>query len=168
MYPHIDPERGRLAARVLYDAFRTTGIHGHNEMPEDILPIGVIRGSLEHLIFITLTVSIDKLRDANQLWEASRKTFEDPNSHYLYQLSELSSVPINKIVADMQVYGLSRRYNDDADYWRRNGITFDKAWKRDPRNFLEACAWDALSILRRLKKDKFKEKWGNKRCFPIT
>ncbi len=113
----IDPERGGKAARMLYDAFRTTGIHGHYDMPEDILPVGVERGTLEHLIFITLTVSIDYMRDANLLWAASRKTHEDPRTTYLYQLAELSRRSIDEIIEDMQVYKLSQKYNIDADTW---------------------------------------------------
>lgn len=54
----IDSVRGNIASRVLYSAFSTTSIHGKNEMPEDILPQGVEKGSLDHSFFITLTVSI--------------------------------------------------------------------------------------------------------------
>jgi hypothetical protein len=42
----IDVARGRSAAEVLHHAFATTGIHGHTEMPEDLPPAGVERGSL--------------------------------------------------------------------------------------------------------------------------
>ena len=39
----------------------------------DILPEGVEGGSLEHVLFITLTVSLDYMRDAPTLWESARK-----------------------------------------------------------------------------------------------
>jgi len=58
----IDDKRGRKAAKVLYDSFRTVGIHGRKDMPEDILPNGVTGGSLDHTFFMTLTVSIDYQR----------------------------------------------------------------------------------------------------------
>jgi len=61
----IDTDRGRQLAQLLYGCFYTTGILGNTEMPEDILPAGMNSGSLEHLLFITLTVSIDYQRDAN-------------------------------------------------------------------------------------------------------
>ena len=47
----IDFDRGKKAAKHLYRCFPTTGIFGNTEMPEDILPRGMKRGSLDHLIF---------------------------------------------------------------------------------------------------------------------
>ena len=54
----IDVERGHKTAELLFQAFQTTGILGHKEMPEDIVPVGIEHGSLEHILFITLTVSM--------------------------------------------------------------------------------------------------------------
>ncbi len=48
----IDIERGRKVADLLFRAFSTTGIHGHTDMPEDILPSSVVRGSLDHILFM--------------------------------------------------------------------------------------------------------------------
>lgn len=53
----------------------------------------------------------------------------------------------------MQRYGLSRKPRKDAHIWRTVGITFYKKWDGDPRNFLESCDWDALTILQRLHDD---------------
>jgi hypothetical protein len=157
MYPHIDPEKGRKTAPLLYDAFRTIGIHGHTEMPEDILPIGVNRGSLEHLIFITFTVSIDYMRDANLLWEVSRKTFEDPRTRYLYRPSDVCRASLQQIIQDMQLHGLSKKPTQDAVTWKRVGSTFHEKWNGDPRKFLESCGWDSLRILKRLETDSHLE-----------
>ena len=41
-------------------------------MPEDVLPVGMEKGSLEHLFFNTLPVSFDYQRDANLMWAVSR------------------------------------------------------------------------------------------------
>ena len=48
------------------------GILGEVTMPEHILPAGVDRGSNEHLHFITLTVAIDYMRNADALWAAEK------------------------------------------------------------------------------------------------
>ncbi|MEM3986899.1 MAG: hypothetical protein QXR39_09000 [Candidatus Methanomethylicia archaeon] len=149
----IDWERGKKIAEILYNLFSTVGIHGRNDMPEDIMPKGVIRGSLEHLIFITLTVSIDYQREAKALWDASRKTFEDPETRYLFNPKALHETPLKKIIEDMQKYGLSKKPQKDAYIWRTIGVTFYKKWNGDPKNFLQSCNWDAPTILERLKKD---------------
>ena len=154
---NIDPEMGKKAARHLYDSFNTKGIHGRNDIPEDALPKGVERGSLDHILFITFTVSIDYMRDANSLWEASRKTFEDPLTRYLFQPSELYRKSLQQIIADMQVHKLSKKKTQDAIRWRKIGITLYEKWDGDPRNFLASCGWDNLVVLRRLQIDSHLE-----------
>ena len=81
--------------------FSTVGIHGRTDMPEDITPNGVVRSSLEHIFFMTLTVSIDYQREAPSLWESSRKTFDDPEMRYLFDPKSLQESPFRKIVEDM-------------------------------------------------------------------
>ena len=149
----IDNERGKKVAELLYDSFFTVGIHGRADMPEDITPKSVVRASLEHMFFIILTVSIDYQRDAPSLWENSRKTFDDPETRYLFHPKSLHETPFRKIVEDMQKYKLSKKPRKDANIWRTIAVTFYKKWKADPRNFLENCNWDSSMILTRLRND---------------
>lgn len=149
----IDNERGKEVAGLLYKLFSTVGIHGRKNMPEDILPEGIIKGSLPHIMFITLTVSIDYQRNAPALWSASRKTFEDRNTRYLFEPKTLYETPFRKIVEDMQKYKLSKRPQKDAYIWQTIGVTFYKKWDGDPQNFLQNCNWDAPTVLKRLKQD---------------
>ncbi|MEN6551321.1 MAG: hypothetical protein ABFC34_00380 [Methanobacterium sp.] len=150
---NINSEKGKIVAKHLFNSFSNEGILGHNEMPEDILPQGVERSSLEHLLFITLSVSIDYLRDANQLWESSRKTFEDNETNYLFKPEEVLKTPLDQIKTDMQKYGLSKKHNKDSFIWRTIAITFYKKWDGNPLNFIEDCNWDSLTILKRLQND---------------
>lgn len=150
----IDNERGKKVAELLYNSFTTKGIHGRTDMPEDITPNSVIRGSLDYIFFITLTVSIDYQRDAPSLWESSRKTFDDPETRYLFDPKLLHETPFRKISEDMQKYKLSKKPQKDAYIWRTVGVTFYKKWRGDPRNFLQDCNWNSPLILRRLKDDK--------------
>ena len=149
----IDNERGKKVAELLYNSFSTVGIHGRIDMPEDITPNGVVKGSLDHIFFIALTVSIDYQRDAPSLWESSRKTFDDPETRYLFDPKLLYETPFRKIVEDMQKYKLSKKPQKDANIWRTVGVTFYKKWEGDPRNFLKNCNWDSSLILKRLRDD---------------
>jgi hypothetical protein len=149
----IDNERGKKVAELLYNSFSTTGIHGRTDMPEDITPNSVVRGSLDHIFFITFTVSIDYQRDAPLLWESSRKTFDDSETRYLFDPRLLHETPFRKIVEDMQKYKLSKKPQKDANIWRTVGVTFYKKWEGDPRNFLKNCNWDSSLILKRLRND---------------
>jgi len=149
----IDADRGRQLAHLLYDGFSTTGILGNAEMPEDILPAGMEKGSLEHLLFITLTVSIDYQRDANVMWAVSRKTFEDPDTRYLFDPASLHNTRPKQIEQEMQKYGLSKKIKKDPYIWRTVGVTFLKKYNGDPLNFIEDCGWDSKNILWCLKND---------------
>jgi hypothetical protein len=149
----IDPDRGRKAAKVLYEKYNSVGIHGHKEMPEDISPTGIVEGSLEHILFITLSVSIDYQRDAPTLWENSRKTFSDPETNYLFYPSALVEASPEKIQKDMQKHRLSQKPKKDAYIWRTVGVSFYKKWGSDPRNFMADCRWEGPRILERLKND---------------
>ena len=153
MTPTIDDRRAQACARLLHRLFQTTGIHGRTEMPEDIMPAGMEKGSLEHILFITLTVSIDYQRDADSMWASSRQTYADSATRYLYDPRALHETPLQTIIRDMQKYSLSKKPKNDAHIWRTVGVSFFKKWQSDPRNFLENCIWDASQVLHRLKKD---------------
>jgi hypothetical protein len=118
----IDANRGRQIAHLLYNSFSTTGILGNTEMPEDILPAGMEKGSLDHRLFITLIVSIDYQRDANVMWAVSRKTFENPDTRYLFDPASLHSNRPKQIEQDMQKYGLSKKFKKDPHIWRTVGV----------------------------------------------
>ena len=148
-----DTCKGKRVAELLFNAFSTTGILGRTEMPEDLTPHGVQRGSLEHLLFLTLTLSIDYQRDAVALWQSSRQGFEETETRYLFDTKSLHEASPRQITADMQIHRLSKKPKKDAHIWRTVGVTFFKKWDGDPRNFLESCNWDSLAILEGLKND---------------
>ncbi|MCX5855933.1 MAG: hypothetical protein NTZ24_15425, partial [Deltaproteobacteria bacterium] len=149
----IDEARGQRVAPLLFKKFQTSGIHGRNDMPEDIIPKGMTRGSPEHILFLTLTVSIDYQRDAPALWESARRTYEDGETRYLFSPKEIQLTALTKNILDMQRYGLSKKHAKDAQIWRTNSLTFQKKWLGDPIRFLEDCKFDAPTIFNRLKND---------------
>ena len=148
-----DTAKGKKVAELLYNAFSTTGILGRTDMPEDLAPREVEKGSLAHILFLTLTVSIDYQRDAVALWRSSRQTFEDTATRYLLDPKSLHDASPRQITTDMQIHKLSKKPKKDAHIWRTVGVTFFKKWGGDPRNFLQSCNWDSLAILERLKED---------------
>lgn len=150
----IDPNRGREVAVLLYESFLTTDIHSHKSMPEDEPPEGVTRGSYEHMMFITLTVSIDYQRDAVQLWNNSRMTYEDLDTQYLFDPAAMRNIPFDDIVIDMQKHGLSKKPLKDAKIWTTICRTLDQDWCGDPCKLLEDCNWDARQVLERLRLNK--------------
>ena len=149
----VHADRGREVAELLYRAFSTTGIHGQKTMPEDEPPAGVARGSLDHVLFITLVVSIDYQRDAAVLWDAGRRTFADAATRYLFDPAAVHAAVPADIRRDMTKYGLSKKPSKDANIWRTVAVSFLKKWGGDPRNFLKDCGGDATVVIERLRSD---------------
>ncbi|OPX68324.1 MAG: hypothetical protein A4E38_01844 [Methanoregulaceae archaeon PtaB.Bin108] len=150
----LDVEKVGNVAPILYHAFLNEGIHGRKDMPEDRPPAGVITGSLEHLLFLTLTVSIDYQRDAHALWDSARRTYEDPETRYLFDPAALQNVPFDRMMQDLQRHKLSKKIHHDTFIWRTVALTLLKKWGGDPRNFLAACDWNAVTILEHLRDDQ--------------
>lgn len=135
-------------------------------MPEDSLPTHMIQGSLEHILFITLAVSIDYQRDANSLWQSACRTYADPETTYLFLPEKLFNKSVEAITKDMQKYKLSKKPRRDAFIWRTVALSFLKTWHGDPQEFLRDCGWDALEILSRLKSDTHIEQGRLRHEFP--
>lgn len=154
--------RGRAIAEILGKHFKDKDLNLSEATP----PTGVTEGSLEHLLFVTLTVSIDYQRDAKTLWGNARKTFEDEETRYLFHPESVYKTPIGKIIADMQKYKLSKKTKKDATIWKTVATTFYTKWDGNPMNFLHNCDWDALEVLKRLKNDKHSSNGKTVHDFP--
>lgn len=147
MYLDEDIDRGRKIAEILYRTFNTTGIFGRSDMPEDELPKGVKKGSVEHSLFITLTVAIDYMRDANQLWDAARKTYEDEETRWLFDPDKVSKADFGEVMKAMTKYRLSKMHKRDVKTWKTISTILAKEWGGDPIEILKKCDYDALKVL---------------------
>jgi hypothetical protein len=77
-------------------------------MPEDEPPPGVQGGSLDLVLFITLTVAIDYQRDADALWESSRKTFANAETRYVFDPAAVHAAEPKWVRADLSKYAFQR------------------------------------------------------------
>jgi hypothetical protein len=163
----LDSRRGREAGALLRKAFVTpgVGIFERTRMPEDVLPGGVKAGSLEHLLFITLTVAIDYQRDAVELWHAGRQTYADKTTRHLYDPPAVYEAR-NRLVKDLQKHGLSRKPKRDAWIWATVTTTFLKKWGGDPRRFLMAYGYDAPTVRDHLVEDTHPQRGKEVADFP--
>lgn len=163
-----DIEGARALAERLYRMFSVTGegVHGQKEMPEDAPPRGVEPGSLDHVLFITLTVAIDYQRDAHALWDAARRTFDDAEVRYLFNPAAVHAAGNAKVTADLQRHRLSKKPGRDARIWQQVAVTFLKKWCGDPRNFLADCGMSGPTILKRLASDVHPERGHHVSDYP--
>lgn len=173
----IDIQKGKKVARILFDKFNSKeGIFGHNIMPEDLLwgsdlsGIEVKKGSYEHLMFITMVVSIDYMRDADKLWQAGRETMEDKDTKWLFSPQIVKDKTLDEIITAMNKHKLSQKHSRDAGFLKRISESFARLYDSDPRNLIEECEYDAMKLFEkkydiRLKRD-FPSLSGDK-IFPL-
>ncbi|MGV8150091.1 MAG: hypothetical protein ACLKAN_13925, partial [Alkaliphilus sp.] len=136
-------------AKILYKRFNESdvGIFGQTDMPEEVLPESINKGSSEHLMFITLTVSIDYQRDAPELWKASRLTINDKDTRWIYVPKEVLKKSENELIDAMQKYKLSRKPIKDAlEIWKPVSKSFHDFFNSDPRNLLKESNYNALKL----------------------
>jgi len=150
----IDADRAVVVGRELVRAAKGEGIFGPVRMPEAEVTRDMERGSLEHIVFMTQTVTIDYQRDATQLWEAAAAARRDPETSWIFDLQALHDRPPRELKAAMAKHKVSRKIERDPQYWRTVGISFLKKWDADPRRLLENFNFDAPSILEYLVREK--------------
>ncbi len=150
-----DAEKGKKILEILLE--KSKDLCKERLMPEDLLPKGVEEGSKEHILFLTLTLGIDYLRDANKLWNASREAFEDPQTNYLFDSQTLSQTPVEKVKEDLKRKGMPLRFSDkDSKIWKTLGQTFYEEWDGNPFNLFKKYEYDAHKIWEMIQKNKSK------------
>lgn len=169
----IDVEKGKQVAVILFDRFNSDeGVFGKNVMPEDLMwgsgleRIGVKRDSYEYLIFITMVVSIDYMRNADKLWAAGRRTMEDPETRWLFNPASVKVMLIDEIMAAMKKNRLSQKHTRDAGIWKRVSESFVNLYDSDPGRLIKECGSDAMKLYERRYDVRFRKNFpslsGNK------
>lgn len=142
-----DVERARRVAADLLKAWQSEGVFGRRDMPEDALPARVDHGSEEHLRFITLTVAIDYMRDADALWRSGRQTLADPATAWLYDPPAVAAAGIGAVIDAMQVHGLSKKPAQDAQTWQSVCTTLARHFLGEVGVLLRRAGFDAPGLL---------------------
>jgi hypothetical protein len=153
-----DMVRARKVAQKLCDAFYNseTGIHGETVATsrERNRPRNVKVGSRDHLLFIALTSSVDRQRQAYSLWDAAQKARESERYSYLFDPDKVVQSGFAKVADDLRRLGISQKHSSDASAWYSICETFATKWQSDPRNFLKSCKYHAPTVLNRLQTDR--------------
>src|SRR5579859_4967669 len=116
-------------------------------MPEDMAPEGVKPGSPEHALFLTLTVAIDYMRDADQLWDAARATYRDPETRYVFDPNRVVQVGIAQLQGALARYKLVKKPIRDTQIWTTVCLTLSRYFEGRVEPLLAQAAWSGPHIL---------------------
>lgn len=145
----VDAQRALIAGSRLFEAFEGggPGIFGTKEMPENLLPRNVEQGSEEHLRFITFTVSIDYMRDAADLWRASREAFENQATTFLFDPEAIQAMETEELQGWLTRLSISRKHDPDATTWQTVGTVLTLHYGGTVRGLIENCNSSAPELL---------------------
>ena len=136
--------------RALPDAIENSGLLAPEETRNYAPPQGVTVGSIEHIIFITLTLSIDNGSNSPALWDSSRQAYEAEQTRYLFSPEALFSEEVDQVRYDLKNLNMEGTKNKNVEIWKNAGTYLFQKWGGDPRNFLSSCQWDGPEILSRM------------------
>lgn len=141
-------EHARKVIDILLDWYKKRdGLFSGSELPESETPNGLEIGSYEQIMFLTMTVAIDYQRSANDLWHASRKSWEDDSIRWIFSPKEVVNKTRDELVESLAKYKLSKKREKDTDIWRTISQSLVELFDGDPRNLFEKFDYDAYQIV---------------------
>jgi len=113
----LHSERAQEIGTTLMENLQKGGLFGHKELPDD--RIKELKSAEEEslIVLATLTVSLDYVRNANELWESAVKTFKDPEVNWLFVPEEVSKRKSAETLNALLKHGLAKRKRD-LEIWK--------------------------------------------------
>lgn len=128
----------------LIDAYKT-GKLGQTVMPEDSNP-GFSDSEIEEkFAYFTLPMALNYQRDSYKLWEAALKTFNDPETNFVFDVRQVSSRTEEDVRKALMKYKLALQPNKHVHTWRTIASTVYENWG-SLKNMIEARGEDFLSL----------------------
>lgn len=130
--------------RLLLEAFRT-GKLGQTVMPEDSNPgLGLV--DLESRIaYFTLPMALNYQRDSYKLWEAALKTYNDPETRFVFDVSKVGGVSEEKLRSALMKYKVALQPNKHIHSWHTIAKTVYENWGTF-NDFFDATEHDFVKL----------------------
>lgn len=168
----INSEKAKDIAITLFEKINSVeGIFGHNDMPEDHLPIGIKKGSEEHLMFITLMVSLDYgFKDANILWRNGRNCFEDAKLRWVFYPEKVRDKSLDEIESVLVECDLGPFYKKNAGIIQGISLSLFEKYNSSPMTLIQESNYDARTIFEKKFDSRFKNSFkslSGDKIFPL-
>lgn len=162
-----DIPRGVEILRKLRQAYDNKTFFTFKQLPEDVLPEDMVRGSNEHLLYLTLVSSVAYLRREERLWSCARETWEDADLHYLFKPEIVITKHSSVVEHDLLDYNLTEsklkaktfsigklKYQDrrvlrekDVDIWMNMSYALAK-FNSNVEDLFKAFDYNALEVVK--------------------
>lgn len=118
---------------------------------------GLPRGSRENYLYFTLPPCLNFQRHSPALWAAALKTWEDPETNYLFFPEKTARKTRERLQKDLLKHRLALQPNKHTDIWQVVSRAFHAHFADDPRELLRAAEWDVVKIHQIIQQDKRRE-----------
>ena len=116
----------KVCRRIL-DAYKS-GLLGQTVMPEDTNPGFTDSQTEERLSYFTLPMALNYQRDSYKLWEAALKTFDDPETKFVFDVHAISEKSEEEVRTALMKYKVALQPNKHVNTWRTISKTIDDNW----------------------------------------
>lgn len=121
-----------------------TGLLGQTVMPEDSNPGFSDRDRELCLAYFTLPMALNYQRDSYKLWQAALKTFSDPDTKFVFNVSDVVDKKEDDVRKALMKYKLALQPNKHINTWisiaktvKNNWGSFEKFIEATDNNFLK-------------------------------
>ena len=126
----------------LLQAFKS-GELGQTVMPEDSHP--KFKSNEEKLSYFTLPMALNYQRDSYKLWESALKTYNDPETNFVFDIEQVSKRSEEDIRKALMKYKVALQPNKHVNSWRVISQTVYENWG-SIENLFEANQNDFLKL----------------------
>ncbi len=150
---------------ILYNMWQQ-GLLGGEIMPEDENP-HLDKSSKENYLYFTLPMALNYQRNSYTLWENANKTYQDPNTRFIFNPTEVVTKNSNKIQDALIKYKVALQKQKQTEIWITLCQTFVNQFNGDIRNLFKELDYDVIKIKDYIQvkhKKDFPYLSGNKIC----
>lgn len=97
-------------------------------MPEDANPGFTEKEKEARLAYFTLPMALNYQRDSYKLWEAALKTYNDPQTKFVFDVEALSKKSEEQVRSALMKYKVALQPNKHVNTWRTIAQTIYKNW----------------------------------------
>lgn len=109
---------------------------------------GLDPSSRLNYIYFTLPVCLNFQRSSPAMWAGALKTYEDPETNYLFYPEQVVETDYKKIQQDLLKHKLGLQLNKHTAIWIKISTTLNKLFNNDPREVIQAGNSDVEQVLK--------------------
>ncbi|MCU0660396.1 MAG: hypothetical protein MUD00_02165 [Candidatus Pacebacteria bacterium] len=137
--------------KLLLSAFKS-GKLGQTVMPEDANPGFKANEQELRIAYFTLPMALNYQRDSYKLWQAALKTFNDPETKFVFDIKEVSKSTEAKVRKALLKYKVALQPNKHINTWRTIAKTINDNWGSFEK-FIDSTNNDFLKLKQTVKVD---------------